>query len=91
MNKTELVNAIAAGAAISKTDAKKALDVTIETIKNALAGNEKVTLIGFGTFEVAKRAARQGVNPATGAKIKIAAKKVVKFKAGADFSKAVAK
>ena len=83
MNKTELVNAVAAKAGLTKVDAKKALDATVEAIVEAVKKGDKVALVGFGTFAKTKRAARQGVNPATGAKIKIAAKKVVKFKASA--------
>ena len=81
MNKTELVNAVAAKAGLTKVDAKKALDATIEAIVEAVKKGDKVALVGFGTFAKTKRAARQGVNPATGAKIKIAAKEVFKFKA----------
>ena len=84
MNKTELVAAVAAKAKLTKVDAKKALDATLEAIAGALKKEEKVALLGFGTFSVNKRAARTGINPATKQKIKIAAKKVVKFKAGAD-------
>ncbi len=84
MNKTELVAAVAAKAELTKVDAKKALDATLEVIAGALKKEEKVALLGFGTFSVNKRAARTGINPATKQKIKIAAKKVVKFKAGAD-------
>ena len=81
MNKTELVNAGAAKAGLTKVDAKKALDATVEAIVEAVKKGDKVALVGFGTFAKTKRAARQGVNPATGAKIKIAAKEVFKFKA----------
>ena len=81
MNKTELVNAVAAKAGLTKVDAKKALDATVEAIVEAVKKGDKVALVGFGTFAKTKRAARQGVNPATGAKIKIAAKEVFKFKA----------
>lgn len=89
MNKTELIDKIAAGAEISKAAAKKALEATTEAIKEELVKGGKVQLIGFGTFAVAERPERQGVNPATGAKITIAAKKVVKFKAGAELADAV--
>ena len=89
MNKTELVEKIAAGAGLSKADAKKALDATVEAIKAALAAGDKVQLVGFGTFAVAERPAREGINPATKQKIKIAAKKVAKFKAGAELADAV--
>lgn len=89
MNKTDLVNAIAAGAGLSKVDAKKALDATLGAIEDALKNNDKVALVGFGTFEVSKRAARQGINPATKQAITIEAKNVVKFKAGAQLADAV--
>ena len=89
MNKTELVAAIAAKAEITKVDAKKALDAAIAAVQGELKKGEKVALLGFGTFSVNKRPARTGINPATKAKIKIAAKKVVKFKAGAELAAAV--
>lgn len=89
MNKTELVNAIAAKAGLTKVDAKKALDAALEAITGDLKAGNKVALLGFGTFSVNKRPAREGINPATKAKIKIAAKKVVKFKAGAELADAV--
>ncbi len=86
MNKTELIEKIAAGAELTKVDAKKALDATLKAIKDAVVAGDKVALIGFGTFSVAERPAREGINPRTGEKIKIEAKKVVKFKAGADLA-----
>lgn len=89
MNKTELVEKIAAGAGLTKADAKKALEATVAALKEALVAGDKVQLIGFGTFSVAERPARQGVNPHTGAKIEIAAKKVAKFKAGAELAAAL--
>ena len=89
MNKTELVEKIAAGADLSKADAKKALDATIAAIKDALVEGDKVALIGFGTFSVNERPAREGINPATKQKIQIAAKKVAKFKAGAELAEAL--
>ena len=89
MNKTELIEKIAVGAEIKKEDAKKALEVTIEAIKNALIEGDKVQLIGFGTFSVNERPAREGINPATKVKITIAAKKVAKFKAGAELADAI--
>ena len=89
MNKTELVEKIAAGAGLSKVDAKKALDATVAAIKDALKAGDKVALVGFGTFAVAERPEREGINPATKAKIKIAAKKVAKFKAGAELADAL--
>ena len=88
MNKTELIEKIAAGAGLSKTDAKKALDATTAAIKDALVEGDKIQLVGFGTFSVNERPAREGINPATKAKIQIAAKKVAKFKAGAELSDA---
>ncbi|MCR4773414.1 MAG: HU family DNA-binding protein [Prevotella sp.] len=89
MNKTELVEKIAAKAGLSKVDAKKALDATTEALKEALVAGDKVQLIGFGTFSVNERPAREGINPATKQKIKIAAKKVAKFKAGAELADAI--
>ena len=89
MNKTELIEKIAVGAELSKADAKKALEATIEAIKNALVEGDKVQLIGFGTFSVSERPAREGINPATKEKITIAAKKVAKFKAGAELADAI--
>ena len=89
MNKTQLVNKVAAEAEITKAAAKKAVEAVLVGIKDALVAGEKVQLIGFGTFDVKKQPARQGVNPATGKKIKIAAKKVAKFKAGKELAEAV--
>ena len=95
MNKTELIDKIADGAGLTKVDAKKALDkaldATVEAIKGALKKGDKVQLVGFGTFAVTKKPAREGINPATKQKIKIAAKKVAKFKAGAELADAVNK
>ena len=91
MSKAELVAKIAETADVSKKDAEKALNATLDAIVDALKAGDKVQLIGFGTFEVSERAAREGVNPATGAKIKIAATKVPKFKAGSKFKEAIAK
>lgn len=86
MNKTELISAIAEGAGLSKADAKKALDVTLSTIANAMKEGDKVALVGFGTFAITERPAREGINPATKAKIQIPAKKVMKFKAGSELA-----
>ena len=83
MNKTELVKKIAEKSEVSQVEAKAVLEATLESIKEALQGGDAVQLIGFGTFSVAERAARTGKNPRTGEQIKIAAKKVAKFKAGA--------
>lgn len=80
MNKTDLVNEIAAKAQLNKVDAKKALDAVLESISQALANNDRVQLIGFGTFQVVDKPERTGINPQTKEKITIAARKVVKFK-----------
>ena len=89
MNKTELVEKIAAGAGISKVDAKKALDATIAAIKEGLIAGAMISLVGFGTFSVNERPAREGINPATKEKIAIEAKKIAKFKAGAELADAL--
>ena len=89
MNKTELIEKIAANAGLTKVDAKKALDAATAAIQEALAAGDKVALIGFGTFSVNERQAREGINPQSKEKIKIAAKKVAKFKAGAELAKAL--
>lgn len=86
MNKTQLVDAIAKKASITKVDAKKALDAFINVTGEALKAGDKIALIGFGSFAVAKKPGRTGHNPRTGAAIKIAAKNVVKFKAGAELN-----
>ncbi len=82
MNKTELIAEIAKKAEISKKDAEKALKAFTDTVQAQLKKGNKVTLVGFGTFDVAKRAARNGINPRTKATIKIKASKAPKFKAG---------
>lgn len=84
MNKTELINAIAEKANLTKVDAKNALDATLDAIAGALAANDKVALLGFGTFSVQEKDARTGINPRTKEKIEIPVRKAVKFKAGAD-------
>jgi DNA-binding protein HU-beta len=89
MNKSELVAAVAAKAGLSKVDAKKAVDAVVASVTEALKAGDKVALVGFGTFSVAERAARQGINPATKAKITIPAKKTAKFKAGAELNAAI--
>lgn len=89
MNKSELVNAMAEKAGLSKADAKKALDAFVESVSSVLSKGEKVSLVGFGTFSVAERSERKGVNPATGASIVIPAKKTAKFKAGSELNDAV--
>ncbi|MCK9293731.1 MAG: HU family DNA-binding protein [Desulfobulbaceae bacterium] len=88
MNKGELVEKVAKSCGLSKAAAEKALDSVLAAISDAVAADDKVTLIGFGTFSVTERAAREGRNPQTGKKIKIAAKKVVKFKAGSKLADA---
>ncbi|GIV42800.1 MAG: transcriptional regulator [Vicingaceae bacterium] len=91
MNKAELIDAIAKGSKLSKADAKKALDATLDAISKALTKGDRISLVGFGSFSVSKRSARKGRNPQTGKEIKIPAKKVVRFKAGADLAKKVNK
>ena len=82
MNKTELITAVAEKAEISKKDSEKALKAFIDVVTEELKKGEKVQLVGFGTFEVSERAAREGRNPQTGKTMKIAACKAPKFKAG---------
>lgn len=91
MNKSQLVDAIAAEAGLSKVQAKKALEAFVNVTGTTLKAGDKIALVGFGSFSVTKKPARTGRNPRTGAAIKIAAKKVVKFKAGAELSKIVGK
>lgn len=86
MNKAELVAKIAGDAGITKTQANAALDSFTTTVQKTLKSGDKVTLVGFGTFSVSKRAARTGRNPQTGAPLKIKAKKVARFKAGKELS-----
>ena len=88
MNKAELIDAMAASANLSKADAKRALDGFISAATGALKKSDKISLVGFGTFSISKRAARVGRNPSNGKEIKIAAKKVVKFKAGSEIGRA---
>lgn len=89
MNKAELVNAIAEKANLTKAQAKSALDATLDAIAEAMANDDKVALIGFGTFAVVEKGERTGINPATKEKITIPAKKSVKFKAGAELASKV--
>ncbi|MBO5570098.1 MAG: HU family DNA-binding protein [Clostridia bacterium] len=89
MNKTELIAKVAETASISKKDAAAAVSATFDAITAALVADEKVSLIGFGTFEVRARSAREGHNPATGETIKIAASKSPAFKAGKALKDAV--
>lgn len=86
MNKAELIDAIASEAGLSKADAKKALDGFVTATASALKSGDRISLVGFGSFSVSNRAARTGRNPQTGKEIKIAAKNVVRFKAGAELS-----
>lgn len=89
MTKAELIDKISSGAGLTKTDAGKALDATLDAIKGALKKGQKVTLVGFGTFSVSKRKARKGRNPRTGEELKIPATKVPKFTAGKTLKEAV--
>ena len=86
MNKAELISAMAAESGLSKTDSKKALDAFIASVTKAMKAGDKVSLVGFGTFSVVERGARMGINPSTKKPIEIAAKKVVKFKPGAELT-----
>ena len=89
MNKTELIDAMAADAGVSKAAAKKALESFLGNVGSTLKGGGRVSPVGLGSWSVSKRAEREGRNPQTGATIKIAAKNVVKFKAGAELSSSV--
>ena len=89
MNKAELITKVAGKAGLTKRDAGAALEATLETITEALASGDSVSFIGFDTFSTSKRAARDGINPATGKKIKIAESTVAKFKVGAKLKEAV--
>lgn len=91
MTKVELVNKIAENGGFTKKDAEKALTAVIDSITDALNNGEKVSLVGFGTFEVRERAAKEGINPRSGEKIAIAARKVPAFKAGKALKDSVAK
>jgi DNA-binding protein HU-beta len=89
MNKAEFIEAVAGAADISRADAGRAVDAMVSTISNALSKGDTVTLVGFGTFDVRKRAARTGRNPRTGEEIKIPESKQVKFMAGAGLKASV--
>lgn len=89
MNKAELIEAMASEAGLSKADSKKALDAFINATTDALKKGDRLSLIGFGSFSISERAARTGRNPQTGKEIQIAAKKVVKFKAGSELAGSV--
>lgn len=86
MNKTDFISTVSAKAGLSKTDAKKAVDAFVETVSQELKAGGKVALLGFGSFSVSEKAARKGVNPKTKQPIEIAARKAVKFKAGAELN-----
>jgi DNA-binding protein HU-beta len=89
MNKSDLIDGMAADAGITKAAAKKALESFLGNVEKSLKKGNRVSLVGFGSWSVSKRAAREGRNPQTGKTIKIAAKKVVKFKAGSDLANSV--
>jgi len=89
MNKAQLIDAIAEKAGLTKADSKKALDAFIDATSEALKGGDRVALVGFGSFSVAKRSARTGRNPQTGKEISIPAKSIVKFKPGSELSEGV--
>ncbi|PKA83980.1 DNA-binding protein HU-beta [Ulvibacter sp. MAR_2010_11] len=89
MNKSDLIDGMAESAGITKAAAKKALESFLGNVEKSLKKGNRVSLVGFGSWSVSKRAAREGRNPQTGKTIKIAAKKVVKFKAGSDLASSV--
>lgn len=89
MNKTEFINAVAEKAGLSKVDAKKAVEAFVETVTDELKEGGKVALLGFGSFSVAEKAARKGINPKTKQPIEIPARKSVKFKAGAELTEII--
>ncbi len=89
MNKSDLIDGMAADAGVTKAAAKKALESFLGNVQGSLKKGNRVSLVGFGSWSVSKRAAREGRNPQTGKTIKIAAKKVVKFKAGSDLQSSV--
>ena len=86
MNKTEFINAVAEKSGLSKVDAKKAVDAFVETVTSELKAGGKIALLGFGSFSVAEKSARKGVNPRTKEVLDIPSRKVVKFKAGAELA-----
>ena len=89
MNKTEFINAVAEKSGLSKVDAKKAVEAFVETVSSELKEGGKVALLGFGSFSVAEKAARKGVNPKTKQPIEIPARKSAKFKAGAELTEII--
>jgi DNA-binding protein HU-beta len=88
MNKTELIDAVAAKAGLSKVDARKALEAVLTTVSEVVKKGDKLAILGFGTFSIVEKSARRGVNPQTKQAIDIPARKVVKFKVGAELAKA---
>ncbi len=89
MNKSELIDVVAAESGLSKADARRSLEAFVSITKKVLNKGDKVNLSGFGSFSTSERAERKGRNPRTGVEIQIKAKKVVKFKAGADLASAI--
>lgn len=89
MNKTEFINAVAEKSGLSKVDAKKAVEAFVETVSSELKEGGKVALLGFGSFSVAEKSARKGVNPKTKQPIEIPARKSVKFQAGAELTEII--
>tara|TARA_B100000768_G_scaffold65737_1_gene63155 strand:- start:211 stop:483 length:273 start_codon:yes stop_codon:yes gene_type:complete len=89
MNKAELIDAVAAESGLSKADARRSLEAFVSITKEVLNKGDKVNLIGFGSFSTSERTERKGRNPRTGVEIQIKAKKVVKFKPGADLASAI--
>ena len=89
MNKTEFIDAVSAKAGLSKADGKKAVDVMVETILSEMEKGEKISILGFGSFTVVEKSARKGVNPRTKEVIEIPARKVIKFKPGAELVSSV--
>lgn len=89
MNKSELISAIAEKSGLNKTDSKKALDALVAAVTETLKSGDKIALVGFGTFSVVEKGERTGINPATKQPITIAAKKVAKFKPGAELADAI--
>ncbi len=86
MNKTQLIDAVAKEAGITKAESKKAVDAFVNVVSSALQSGDRIALVGFGSFSVAEKPARTGRNPRTGEAIEISAKKTVRFKAGADLN-----
>lgn len=89
MNKSDLINEVASSTGLTKTKSSEVVDATINAIQAALSNGEKVTLVGFGTWETSTRGARKGRNPKTGEEISIASKTVARFRAGANLNKQV--